>query len=215
MPNGSGLLGNITCTTNGVPCRIPNQLSKYYLFYNSANSPNAGTIYYSIIDMNLIGNGTVSLPLGDIVSTQKNMSLITNTSEGFTIVSGNNNDYWILSPQNNSNIIRIYRITSTGIAFYNSVTLGSTIGDARTVRYCAANNKISIANMVESQGCFIMDFNVNNGNISNFSLVPGSILGSATNIWTGFCSSEWSGDGTKLYLTKYRRASGSGRNLSI
>ncbi len=211
MPNGGGLLGNITCATNGIPCPVPSQPTKYYLFCNSANSPNAGTIYYSIIDMNIIGNGTALNPIGDVVSTQKNISVVTNASEGFAVVTGSNNDFWLVSPQNNSNIIRIYRITNTGISLYNSITVSSTIGDARTVRFSTANNKITIANMVENQGSFLMDFNINNGSISNFILVPGSILGTTTNYWTGFCDSEWSPDGTKLYMSKYRMASSSGR----
>ena len=211
MPNGGGLLGNITCATNGIPCPVPSQPTKYYLFYNSANSPNAGAIYYSIIDMNLAGNGSVSFPTGDIVSTQKNISAVTNAAEGFAVIAGSNSDYWIVSPQNNSNIIRVYRITYSGIVLNNSFTVSATIGDARTVRFCTVNNKISIANMTESQGCFIMDFNIYNGNISNFFSVPGSILGTATNIFTGFDDTEWSPDGTKMYLSKYRMAAGSGR----
>jgi hypothetical protein len=211
MPNGSGLLGNITCATSGIPCPMPGQPNKYYLFYNSANSPNSGIIYYSIIDMNLIGNGTASLPLGDIVSGQKNISLTSNASEGFVIVTGGNNDFWFIMSQNNSNILKTYRITTTGVSLYNTDTISAVIGDARTIRYSISNNKVTIANMIESQGSFVIDFNPFTGTLSNFMVIPGSVLGTATNYWTGFFDSEWSPDGTKLYLSKYRMTSGSGR----
>ncbi|MBI5540730.1 MAG: T9SS type A sorting domain-containing protein [Bacteroidia bacterium] len=211
MPNGSNLFGNITSATNGIACPMPGQPNKYYLFCNSANSPNSGTIYYSIIDMNLSGNGTVSSPLGDIVSGQKNISLVSGSSEGFVTIPGGNNDYWLVMSQNNSNILKTFRITTTGISLFHTDTISFVIGDARTIKYSISNNKITIANMVECQGSFVADFNPFSGLISNFISIPGSILGTATNYWTGFYDSEWSPDGTKLYLSKYRMASGSGR----
>jgi len=211
MSNGSGLLGDITCTTNGIPCPVPGIINKYYLFYNSANSPNAGTIYYSIIDMSLPGNGTISLPLGDIVSTQKNIQVATSTSEGFSIIPNPNGAFWLLSTQNNSNIIRIYSITSIGVALVSSFTTPYSISDSRGLRYCKINHKIAITNMIESQGCFIVDFNPTSGTLSNFIQIPGSILGSSTNNIAGFYDSEWSPDGTKLYLSKYRMTNNGGR----
>lgn len=211
MPNGSGLLGNITSATNGIACPMPGQPNKYYLFCNSANSPNAGTIYYSIIDMTLPGNGSVSVPLGDIVSGQKNISLVSGSSEGFVTIPGGNNDYWLVMSQNNSNILKTFKITTSGISLFNTDTIAFVIGDARTIRYNIYNNKITIANMIECQGSFVANFNPFSGLLSNIISIPGSILGTATNYWTGICDTEWSPDGTKLYLSKYRMATSSGR----
>lgn len=213
MPNGSGLLGNITCSTNGIICPFPGQPNKYFLFYNSANIivSDVGYLYYSIVDMSLVGNGTVSNPLGDIVSSQKNILVTSNTPEGFSVIRGNLNNFWLVYPERNSSIIKVFEITSSGVTLHATFNAGVNIDGAMSVRYAKTTHKIAIANAYEYEGCFIMDFDENTGNVSNINLIPGSILGSAINYWTGYYDCEWSSDGTKLYLSKGRMATGSGR----
>jgi len=50
MVNGSGLNGGISCATNGVPCPVPRQANKYYVFSNSTEAVANGSLYYSIIN---------------------------------------------------------------------------------------------------------------------------------------------------------------------
>lgn len=213
MPNGNGLLGNITSTTNGIVCPYPTQPSKYFIFYNSADLiySTVGSLYYSVVDMSLIGNGTASIPTGDVVATEKNVLIANNSPEGFAIIQGGPYNFWLVFPERNTSTIHVYSITSAGITFHADYTSPSNISGATSVRYSKNSHKIAIANCYEYQGCFIMDFNEGTGVVSNIGVIPGSILGTATNYWTGYYDCEWSPDGTKLYLSKYRMAAGSGR----
>lgn len=72
MPNGFGLLGGVSCAEKGEIAQLPGSCSRYYVFSNDANSPTSGSIHYSIVDMSLPGNGTISVPLGDVESATKN-----------------------------------------------------------------------------------------------------------------------------------------------
>lgn len=84
MPNGSGLLGHRSSTQSAIIVPKPNNPNLYYIFtvdepnpynaddndINDVDPPNNG-LNYSLVDLRL-NNG-----LGDIVSTEKNIPLIT------------------------------------------------------------------------------------------------------------------------------------------
>ena len=71
MPNGSGLSGNGSSQQSCVIIPHPTSTDEYYVFTQGGE---AGGLAYSIIDMNLPGNGTTSNPKGDIGLT-KNIRL--------------------------------------------------------------------------------------------------------------------------------------------
>ncbi|MBX9853552.1 MAG: cadherin-like domain-containing protein, partial [Cytophagaceae bacterium] len=205
MPNGSGLAGHSSAAQNGLACGVPGQCGKYYVFSNSSHVegvPN-GNISYSIVDMSLAGNGSVVNPMGDVVAGSKNV-FVTNGSEALVLIPAfSANDYWLLSVQSNSALIKVYKITSGGIAFTNSYNTGIILQDARSIRYSEASGKFVVVSSTESDPICIADFNIQTGVISNSQIVPGTPVAMG-GIYVGFYDAEWSSDGSKVYFSKYR-----------
>jgi gliding motility-associated-like protein len=207
MPNGSGLLGGSATHSNGFAVPMPGNCKKYYVFTITTATENAatGNLYYSIVDMTLPGNGTVANPRGDVIAGQKNILLFNNVSEGLEVVfNAATNNYWLLVPLNNPSSIRIYSITNTGIAFNNSFALGVNLTDIQATKYNYAYNKYCIGSFIENQPTLLADFNIATGNFTAVTTIPGTPLGSSTSQYAGLVDAEWSADGTKLYLSKYR-----------
>ena len=204
MPNGGNLNNNNNCAFTSLPCPVPSNVSQYYIFSNTAAAPNSGSIYYSIVDTSLIGNGTAQIHLGDVAPGQKNILLTSNSSEGFCIVAGVNNVYWMILPINNSDQIKVFKIDNSGINLFQTFNTGFSIGDARSIRHSYTAGKIAIMNMYENQPCVTCSFDYISGLLSNSLKITGTPMGTQTNFWTGFYDCEWSPDGTKLYMSKYR-----------
>lgn len=110
MPNGSGLLGDPSSTQSGVIVPDPADDSSYYIFAAAAQGRSAG-ITYSLVDMRL-DNG-----LGDVVTTTKNVQLVTPATEKITAIShANGIDYWILCHKYGSNEFYAYLLTKQGVS---------------------------------------------------------------------------------------------------
>ncbi|WP_028979059.1 Ig-like domain-containing protein [Sporocytophaga myxococcoides] len=206
MPNGSGLISStITYTAQtGTIAPVPNACTQYYIFTTNADG-QAGTLYYSIVDMSLKGNGTSAAPLGDVVSTKKNITLSTGVSEAMISIPGSdNNTYWLLSPIFNSTNIQIFKITSTGIQLFNTFNTGVLMQDQRSIRYCKTKGKIALSSFHGADPLITMDFNNSNGAISNITKVPGTPLEANSSTFYGIFDQVFSSDGSKLYISLYR-----------
>ena len=207
MPNGYGLLGDSATIQNGLVCYYPNHPNKYFVISNNGEAPNTGYGFYSIVDMSLIGNGDSLNPNGDVISGNKNISFVDSTSEGMMILQGTNNNFWLIVPRINSSYIRIYSITENGINLYSTHTLNTFLRYPECIRYNENTGKIAFASMQEADPIVIADFNIYSGEISNEFTVPGTPFGASTTCWHGVFDMDWSVDGSKLYLSKYRDSS--------
>ena len=206
MPNGSGLFGNTSSFSSGKTCINPGNCDQFYVFSMNYVTENtvAGNLYYSIVDMTLPGNGTIALPKGDVTGL-KNTFVLGDVSEAIEIVQKKGtHDYWILVPKNSTNSIEIFELNSMGIFFSNSYTIPNTMSDMRSIKYCPQNNKIGLMSMIEAEPSLILTFDDLNGTITSTSVIPGTPWGVSTNYWQGTLDCEWSPDGTKLYISKYR-----------
>jgi gliding motility-associated-like protein len=207
MPNGSGLQGHSSSAQNAWICGVPGNCNQYYIFSSAAafEANASGALYYSIVDMTLPGNGTVSSPKGDVVSGKKNILINSTGSEALTIIkSANNSEYWMLSIEFNTTSIRIYKITATGIQLSSTFTSSITFNDPRNIRYSEAAKKFSITSAIENVPVMVGDFNPSTGTITSFAAVPGTPFVNTYQLYYGCYDSEWSADGTKLYIGKYR-----------
>jgi hypothetical protein len=206
MPNGSGLISStITYTAQtGTIAPIPNNCTQYYIFTTNADG-KSGTLYYSIVDMSLQGNGTSAVPLGDVLSSQKNIPLSSDVSEAMISIPGSdNNTYWLLSPIYNSTKIQIFKITSTGIQLYNTFDTGVLMQDQRGIRYCKTTGKIALSSFHGVDPLLLMDFDNTTGIISNVTKVPGTPLEANSITFYGIFDQVFSADGSKLYISLYR-----------
>lgn len=105
MPNGSGILCNLSSTMGFLSVPNPANPNKYYLFYVGATGGNA---YYSEIDMSL--NAT----LGDVVIATKNTLLRTGCVERITAVESCNNGTWVVI--HDANNFYAYLVDASGIS---------------------------------------------------------------------------------------------------
>jgi hypothetical protein len=79
MPDGISLYASQYNNNAQATLIVPKPQSQniYYIFTVNKFNPNPVGIYYSVVDMNLPGNGTSIAPLGDIVPGMKNIVLKT------------------------------------------------------------------------------------------------------------------------------------------
>jgi len=217
MPNGVGLLGGNATHSSGLVVPKPGDCEKYYVFTitTATETGTAGNLYYSIVDMLLPGNGTVASPKGNVISSAKNILVASNVSEALNVVKNNfTGEYWLISASNSLNQLLVYKISSTGIFFHSNYTLSYTLSDIQATSFNPIANKLFVGSFIENEPCLLLDFNVATGFFTSSVSIPGTPLGSSSNPYAGIIDAEWSSDGTKLYISKYRGQApsfGSGR----
>jgi gliding motility-associated-like protein len=174
MPNGNGLYGNSTAGQTATIVQMPGSNTKYYLFTMDAMAgPNGAT--YSVVDMTLNGG------LGDIVSGQKNITILAPATEKMEpIRHANGVDVWIVIHEWNTDAYRAYLLTSTGLSTTPVIThIGTVATGGFSPGYNAmgqlvvndANNMLAAA--VFSDGNIqLFDFDNSTGILSNTVLIP-------------------------------------------
>jgi gliding motility-associated-like protein len=203
MPNASSLSGNNSAGQSGLTCVVPGTCSLYYVFSNNSTR-SSGNIYYSIVDMNLPGNGTVSAPLGDVKPGFKNVLLTNNAGEALAIIPSDVAEkYFLVYAPFNSSLIKVYEISASGITYKNTFNTNFLLSDGRNMRYSPVNKKIVLMSLNENDPVVIVDFDIVNGNISNSTKVSGTPFPLTGGAFNGVYDAEWSPDGFKLYLSKY------------
>ncbi len=124
MPNGINLYGGQSSTMGALITPVIGNPNQYYLFTVDGSSTLATSgpkgkfdgLNYSIIDMTLPGNGTISDPLGDVMIGRKNVSLLDSTEEKLTaIIHENGKDYWIITKKYLSSDFYAFLVTENGV----------------------------------------------------------------------------------------------------
>lgn len=195
MPNGWGLVGHTSAGQCALIVPIPCDQTKYVIFHVTEFS-SPGHLNYSVVDMSLNGG------LGDVISTQKNMSLGSGWTEKLcAYYNATSNSYWLLTHKWNSNHFVAFEINSTSIAT-NSVV--SAIGSVHNCgSYSSAHDAMGqltispdgtkVLNALTCQDHFeLFQFNAVTGVVSN-SL---SISGNGGSAW----GTAFSPDSKKIYV---------------
>ncbi len=199
MPNGSGLLGNLSSTQSCLATPFPGNPNLYYLFTADALENNLDNgIRYNIIDMTL-NNG-----LGDIVSGSKNILVRDDVGEMLTgTFHTNGRDIWILMAKSNSNHFYAYLLTDQGIST-NPVT-SSQIGQNTSLglgpmKFSADGNMIASTMLRDWPWSIVLaNFNRTTGELTN-----------GRDIWLSSVvnnqphSFEFSPDNSKLYVNLWQ-----------
>jgi hypothetical protein len=192
MPNGTGLMGGISCTQSALVVPLPSSTTLFYLFtLDETGGPNG--FRYSIVDM------TLDSSRGDIVTL--NTPVQTSVTERQTAIKNNlTNSYWITVHAWGSDAFYTYLLDSasfhttpvishTGIV-HNTSIIQNTYGQ---MKFSPCGDRIAVAaGYLDTVQVF--DFNSNTGVISNAITLP------MTNHVYGL---EFSGDGKKLYVSCY------------
>jgi hypothetical protein len=174
---------------------VLNNPNQYYVFSLQRfcfADPEAGRLYYSIVDMTLNGG------MGGVVPTQKGILLDSALAEKMTAVPGDNCDMWLLVHGNQNDTCIAFDITESGI---NPVPVKSAIGNmsgllSYSLGYMKVSpnrRRIAIASIAgPSTGLELYDFDPATGIVSD------PITMSSISVW----SLEFSPDNTKLYVNQ-------------
>jgi hypothetical protein len=111
MPNGSGLFGHSSSTQSGIIVPKPASTTQFYIFTVDAyDNGLANGLCYSRVDM-LLNNG-----MGDVVVSEKNISLLPYACEKVTAVGHDNGiSIWVITHQWGSDAFYAYEVTTTGV----------------------------------------------------------------------------------------------------
>ncbi len=118
MPNGFNLKGDLSSTQSAIITPHPKKKGQYYIFtVRGCTSPSATPeLNYSIVDMNLPGNGTIISPKGDIIAGSKNTFLTDSTDEKLTaIMRADSISYWVVVSKFFSTTFYAYHVSSSGV----------------------------------------------------------------------------------------------------
>lgn len=195
MPNGSGLISHASAGQCGLIVPIPS--SNKYVVFSNTEFASPGQLHYSVVDMSLNSG------FGDVIPTQKNISLGTGWTEKLCAIYNCNGDYyWVLMHKwNNSDFVSL-KVDASGVTTTSVVT---SIGSVHSCgAYSGAHDAMGqltisrdgtkVINALTCQDNFeLFDFNINTGALSNFIFIPGN----GGNAWgTGF-----SADSKKAYVS--------------
>ncbi len=195
MVNGTGLLGSYTAGQSAIIVPIPCDPNRYVIFHLT-DYANPGYLSYTVVDMSLNGG------LGDVVSTQKNVSLGSGWTEKLCAYYNSvGNNYWVLSHKWNSDQFVAFNVTSSSIATQSVVTsIGSvhscgTYGGVHDAmgQLTISRDGSKVLNAITCQDKFeLFSFNSQTGVLSNSI----SISGNGGNAW----ATAFSPDNTKMYV---------------
>lgn len=177
MPNGNGLTSHFSagqcCIIVPVPCNV----NRYVIFHLSEYS-TPGNLKYTIVDMTL-NNG-----LGDVISTQKNVSLGTGWTEKLcAYYNPSGNFYWVLSQKWQSNQYVAFKVDATTIATQSVTTLIGSVLNCGTYggthdamgQLTISPDGTKILNALTCQDKYeLFDFNITTGVLSNSIAIPGN-----------------------------------------
>jgi hypothetical protein len=207
MSNLLYLSGGTAVHSSGWVVHDPVVKNIFYVFsITTATEKNVkGGLYYTKVDMSKTGNGTESSPLGAVLTSEYNILLDDQVGEALQVFPVlNSHDFWIVASTNKSSKLKLYRLTSKGVQFYNLFNLSFDLTDIQAMRFSPDGTKLFVSSLVENQPCILVDFDPLLGKFSNARVIPGTPLGTSNIPWAGIIDAEWSPDGSKLYISKYR-----------
>lgn len=117
MPNGSGLMGDVSTTQSAMIVPNPASGSQYYVF--TAGADGTGDFRYSIVDMTLNGG------MGDVVVGSKNTFLTDSITEKVAAIRDGANGVWILTHKWGTAQYFSYHLTIAGLAAPIITNVGS------------------------------------------------------------------------------------------
>lgn len=194
MPNGNGLMGDISSTQSAIIIRKPGSSNIYYIFTVAADGGPDG-FRYSEVDMTLQGG------LGDVTAT-KNVLLQTHVTEKLCAVNAaNDSDVWVMVHGFGDNAFYAYQVTAAGVATGPITSYTGSIHDSTLIqnsygymKFSPEGDRVAVA-MGYLDKAEILDFNNLDGVVSN----PLTIQ-----VNDHCYGVEFSPNSARLYLTHYQ-----------
>lgn len=215
LPGGGGLNGNASINVPVVTCPVTDNPGQYYLFTNSGTTgPNE--VQYTIVDATLQGNGTAQFPYGDVTSTNNATGLM-NPSEGMLIVpAGDGELFWLISQNRTTFQIQVTQIDGAGVGATTNYdfTNGTTPGfEASHFAFNPDSSQLVMAPKRANRNIWLMDFDPADGSLGMDTTLTGS--GFNDDQGESIYDLEWSGDGSKLYFSRFGSSGTTGQLYQI
>lgn len=191
MPNGTGLLGDLSTTQSSLIIQKPGSSSVYYVF-TLDNQGEANGLRYSEVNM-MLNNG-----FGD-VTANKNVLLHTPTTEKITAVKHcNTRDVWVITHDCNTNMFRSFLVTAQGI---NPNPVLSSAGVVHTASALNINAVGYMKSSPQGNKLALGIYGVDVFEVFDFDNTTGMVSNPVTfTNYTDAYGLEFSPDGTKLYM---------------
>ena len=217
LPNGAGLSGISTINIPVVTCPITNNPGQYYLFTNSG-SGGVNEIQYTVVDATIQGNGSTQFPYGDAVTGMINISTgLADPAQGMLIVpAGDGELSWLISQNRTTFEIQVTRVDAGGVGVTTNYdfTDGSTPGfEAAHFAYNVDSSQLVMASKRNNRNIWLMDFDAGTGVLAMDVTLTGS--GFNDDQGESIYDVEWSGDGSKLYLSRFGSSGTTGQLYQI
>lgn len=217
MPNGTNLEGSPSSMYGTAIVFDPSSCDRYFMIsVQSEDDSYPRKIFYSTIDLNLIGNGTLEEPLGDVDSNEKNIEITpagVDCTEGVFAIPkpGNSKDSWLFFGDRNEPVLYIYEISSSGFSQFAQYDLSTIMpslpnGDLFNIKLDFSLVNGTIGRLIVAPGRDVsqatypvgsFNFNTKTGelDINSYQLIDDATF------WT--YGTTFSPDGSKLYLSDY------------
>jgi len=166
MPNGSGIMGDVSSSQTALIVPSPVGNSQYYLFTTDADGGPDG-FRYSIVDMNL---GTH----GDVLTTAKNVMVVDDSvcEKIAAVKASSGNGYWIVIHKWGNDEFLAYHLTTAGLlppvvshagSVHSTSTFQNTYGQ---MKFNNCGTKLALA-MGYQNTAELFDFDQSTGTVSN------------------------------------------------
>jgi PKD repeat protein len=209
----AGLNGNTSANQPVAVTALPGLNDQYLLIANSASFSAGGTIYSARVDMTAQGNAPNpgDPPYGRMLSPL-NAGLTNNASEGMIII-GNaiGSQFWLVTHERNTASFLVTPITGIGLdvgssSSYNFSADGMPDLIAANLCWSLAAGKIAVSPQDTARNVHLLDFSITTGILSydtpilnSATFDPDAVLNDIYSIY----DTEWSPDGTKLYISRH------------
>jgi len=202
VPGGTGLIGNPAINSPAVAA--PGMNAGEFMIFTNPGTSAPNEIQFSVADMNQIGNGSAQFPLGDIVSLNQGTGL-TDPSEAMSVIPlGDGETFWLLTQDRNTFEIRVSEINNGGIVATVNYDFTSATNPGFQASHFAFNQDSSwfaVAPQLPNRNIWFLTFDPATG-IPAFDhqlLSTGFNDGAGESVY----DVEWSGDGSKLYFSRF------------
>jgi gliding motility-associated-like protein len=207
MPNGTGLQGHSSSTQSGIIVPKPSSLTEYYIFTVDAVDNNlVDGLKYSKVDMSLDGGK------GDIVVSEKNITLIAPSCEKVTAVGhSNGSSTWVITHEWGTNRFFAFQVTIAGV---DTDPVISAVGDVITgnmefakgyIKVSPDGTKLAVADNT-MYAIEIFDFNNTTGVVSDqIKDTRFTNPGGTSSFYGGPYGVEFSPSSQYLYISEWKQ----------
>ncbi|MFZ9046698.1 MAG: hypothetical protein ACO2ZZ_12635 [Cyclobacteriaceae bacterium] len=199
MPANSGITGNPDVNQAAVAMSHPTDSAHYYFFIN-----NESSISYVLLDGTSQGNGNNQIAFGEVTETGD--LGIPDPSEGMIIIpNATNSNYWLISQNRDNFDFNVTQINRFGIGATQVYALDTSTQvpgfEAAQFDFNEDSSILAVAPKDPNRNILLLDFNFNTGNLSINRQLRNT--GFNDNAGENVYDVQWSGDGSRLYFSRF------------